>query len=101
MKLFSIFPVNTWHLPPGTFGQIGSPDFLETLAWIQRETIFLGDLWAGQRPILVNNHPGQALDHLDVIFPLAQEPGLIVMLKLTLNPPKAIYDYVTIGVYSR
>ena len=49
----------------------------------------------------MNNHPGQALDHLDVRFPLAQEPGLIVMLKLNLNPPKAIYDVVTIGVYSR
>ena len=63
--------------------------------------MFLGDLWAGQRPILVNNHPGQALDHLDVIFHLAQEPGLIVMLKLNLNLPKAIFDVVTVGVCSQ
>ena len=49
----------------------------------------------------MNNHPGQAPDHLDVRFPLVQELGLIVMLKLNLNPPKAIYDVVTIGVYSR
>ena len=65
------------------------------------ETIFRGDLWAGQRLILVNNHPGQALDHLDVIFPLAQEPGLIAMLKLNFNLPKAIYDIVTFGAHSR
>lgn len=49
----------------------------------------------------MNNHPGQALDHLDVIFPLAQEPGMIVMLKLNLNLPKAIFDVVTVGVCSQ
>ena len=49
----------------------------------------------------MNNHPGQALDHLDVIVPLAQEPILIVMLKLNLSLPKAIYDVVTVGVCSQ
>ena len=45
----------------------------------------------------MKNHPGQALDHLDVRFPLVQELGLIVMLKLNLNPLKAIHDVVTIS----